>query len=75
MNDQENHSTAEDSTALADTTELTPEQVGRVIRETFDLMNNHAKQIAEDLAEFNRKRAAATERIKRNGARTSGRIV
>lgn len=50
----------------------TPESLAQ---EAFRLFRDHFRQVADELAEFNRKRAEVQGRIQRGARRTDGRIV
>ncbi|HZP81288.1 MAG TPA: hypothetical protein VFB21_06605 [Chthonomonadaceae bacterium] len=51
------------------------EEAKSLIKEAFQLFDNQMKNMAADLAEFNRKRQEVRERIQRGARRTTGRIV
>lgn len=46
-----------------------------IINNAFRLFKNHAKQLADEVAEFNQRRRETRERIANGANRTSGRIV
>lgn len=51
------------------------EQAKKLIGDAFNLFAEHARNVADDLAAFNRRRQEVRGRIERGARRTSGRIV
>jgi hypothetical protein len=51
------------------------EKAKEMIDAAFRLFSDHAQNMADELAAFNRKRKEVRERIERGARRTSGRIV
>lgn len=59
----------------AEITEETIERAKQYMQQGFDLLEQHTRQLAEQLAKFNQEHEAAKEKIQRGGTRTSGRII
>lgn len=51
------------------------QQTERMIKDAFGLMRDHVKEMASELAEFDKMRTEVQENIRRGGRRTSGRIL
>jgi hypothetical protein len=45
------------------------------VSEAFRVLVEQTQQMADDIAEFNRRRSATKERIRRGARRTTGRVV
>lgn len=50
-------------------------KMNQIIENIFEIFAKHTKSIADDLAEFNAKRAKTRKEIERGTRRTTGRIV
>lgn len=55
--------------------EESQEKAKAIIESAFRDLGQHLSQVADDLAEFNRKRLEATRRMQNGARRTTGRIV
>jgi hypothetical protein len=51
------------------------EQSQRVVNNAFRLLADETQKLADDIAEFNRRRSETKERIRRGARRTTRRVI